>query len=190
MRTLKIIGIILFLSALNANSLSYADKFGSSISSDYMTQDTSSSLKNKPSIPQASSIPMATGIQQPVVPVTAQAASIPTAYLPKTPSEISTQIQPITSPADLKQLKISVPNYEKQYQDMMRKQEEKGKKKKKTLIESILFEIKQYGMLLVLLMVTLIVFYAVHKDKAPPPTPTETEKKADMKKKSIWDDEF
>jgi hypothetical protein len=172
-----------------------ADKFGTSFSGDSMTQDTASGFGNQPSIPQPPKItvlppspatpPMPALIT--TTPVTDPGASVP---LPST-SWVQ-NIKSLPSALDLKQLRIKTPEYEQRFQEMMRPGEEKAKAKKKTLFESILDEITRYGVYIVLGLVILTIFYALHKDKPPvaAPTAAQLQKAEDIKKKTIWDDEF
>lgn len=187
---LSLFFFLLFIGAATC----YADKFGSSFSRDYMTQDTASSLRNKPSIPQSPQVATVPSSQTtvPMPPVITAPLPSPGVSLPQPSTDWTGRITSLPGTTNLKQLKISIPEYEKRLQEMMRTQEEKAKAKKKSLLESILNEITRYGIYIVLGLVILIVLYALHKDKptvALPPV-AKPEDPEGAPKKSIWDDEF
>lgn len=179
-----ILGLAFFLCG---TAVASADKFGSGLTTDYATQDTSAALKkplvtqtvpSTPSIQQQTTIPSA-AIPAPGAGIPAPTATqVPSAFtaMPKTPSML-----------DMRKTDISVPNFEEQFRNLLKKQEEKILKKHKTFIESIINEVKNYGMYIVLALVILIVLYAIHKDKHEP---APSEKLAEPEKKSLWDDEF
>ncbi len=179
-----VLGLVFFFCGASVVS---ADKFGSGLSNDYMTQDASVNLKRQPM-----SVPAPTVTTSPVVqqqaPLATPTIAVPTVTLPASSTGATFPAAPST-PSIINTLKpkISVPNFEEQFRKLVRAQEEKLLKKKKTLIESITNEISNYGMLIVLALVILIVLYAIHKDKQTGPSQAE---KAEEGKKTLWDDEF
>ncbi|HAJ57292.1 MAG TPA: hypothetical protein DCL35_05930 [Candidatus Omnitrophica bacterium] len=187
--------LLLCLLFLYSGGLSaYADKFGGTFSTDYMTQDTKQNSKSITM--QATSIPK-TPVVQEVTTTTIPAAPLettvtsPAVFIPQSPQVGAAMPIPLPTTSDIKQIKITVPDYEKKLQAMMQAKEAQALKKKKSLIDSILEEITRYGMVIVLLLVILVIFYALRKDKttAPPQEPAKPEA-IEPAKKTIWDDEF
>jgi hypothetical protein len=187
---------ILFLSF--CATYSYADKFGSTLSADYISQDTDQRLKNIPV--QTPAVPKTPAIQQTTasMPAVLETQPIenpvfnPATSIPKTPSiSGASQVISLPSATDLRKVEITVPEYEKKFQEMMQAKEEQAHKKKRTLFESIFEELMRYGMLITLLLVLVVIFYALRKEKAPPAPPAST-KPQDIqpRKKTIWDDDF
>lgn len=170
------LGLVFFFCGASVVS---ADKFGSGLSSDYMTQDTSAGLKNQPM-----TVPSPVPAVQQQAPLATPSAAVPAMTMP---ASSFPAVSSAPSILNMQKPKISVPNFEEQFRKLVRAQEEKILKKKKTLIESITNEIANYGMLIVLALVILIVLYAIHKDKQAGHGPAE---KAEEGKKTLWDDEF
>lgn len=93
-----------------------------------------------------------------------------------------------SSALDLKKTKITVPDFEKRFRDLMQAEQIAKTQKKKNLFESILDEVSRYGYLMVLGLVVFIVIVTLRKEKtSPPPIGTASKEEAG---KNIWHEDF
>ncbi len=94
-----------------------------------------------------------------------------------------------------KPLEISVPSYEKEYQEMLEKQRiDQEARKKKKFTDALKEDIRRHGLLLLLGFVVLLIVYALRKERTPaksvreqeqPPAPPEP-----PSGKDIWHEDF
>ena len=189
----KTAAIVILLFILEVPSFLFAEKFQDSL--------TATSLKNNPPMAQTQ-IPSSTPLSQstsseispPVSLTTVSTTSIPATTIPETQSAVFEQQNlPSSSPIqknvlDAPKVKITVPSFEKQFQDQFLEQTAKTAKKKKKLFESIIDEVAHYGLYLVLIFVLLVVFYALRKDKQSPFSPSD--QKPPEEKQDIWHEDF
>lgn len=101
-------------------------------------------------------------------------------------------VQPYSSPKlpdyySYEAPKITVPDYEKKYQQIVKAAQEKAAKKKKKLLEALLEEIDKYGIFINILLIVVIMVYMVYKDRWKTSHPDEP---MDQQKKDIWHEEF
>lgn len=97
----------------------------------------------------------------------------------------------IISPSDFKKPRISQPQFEEDYRRWML-QEQNKRAQRKRLGESIMDEIKRYGLLILLGFVAILVLFALKKESAPLPPASGTggADNAAPDNKDIWKDEF
>ncbi|HQP91582.1 MAG TPA: hypothetical protein PLU24_02800 [Candidatus Omnitrophota bacterium] len=177
-----LLSVLLFPGAL------LAEKFSSI--SDYTIKDTTIKIPAGPST-------------QKIKTAVSSVSTIETSRIDNTPEEVpdissnQMKIAPlpkirqteVTSMFQSKNPKITVPTFEKQLNALLKEQEIKLKKKM-TLIESIMNEIKNYGLYIVLILVLLTILYAIHKDKPQESTHLAAKPEEDLTKKDLWHDEF
>jgi hypothetical protein len=214
----KILGCLVFILSFWLNMPGAAgDKFGSSVSTDYLTQETPQDFK-KTNQATSSSPPLTQTLPLPAnnlpVPVNnnpglnAQTTNPPVIQGPITSTNLPTIgpgapllsssptiPHPTKSIADIKKVNITVPDFEAKYKELFEMEQAKKNKKKKSLIDSILDEIVHYGILIILGLVVLVVIYTIKKDKdiTPqeplPEAPKNMEQKKEGKK-DIWEEDF
>lgn len=88
----------------------------------------------------------------------------------------------------MKKPKITVPDFEKKFREMMEAEQIAKTKKKKGLFESILDEVSRYGYLMVLGLVVVIMIVTLRKEKTPPAPIGSTSK--EEAEKNIWREDF
>jgi len=196
--------ILVFLLVSSMVVAAYGEKFSTSSTTDFLKQRASLDLNSQtrgpqvpilPSMPVADATPVAQINTAPPVNLPTNPAinapNLPETSLPSAPTpppmtslskpEIPTFQSNIPS---LEQTKISVPNFEKKWQEMLAKQAQQlAEKKKKTLWGSIVDEFMHYGIFLVLGLILLIVAYTVTKEQ-------KEEKPEGEPQKDIWHEDF
>ncbi len=200
-------GLVFFLLFSLAWSV-WGEKFGGSFSTDYMTQDSPKNLKTTISTPQpiapapdstlstsAKSEPALTTAQPPVDPLTSQQQTIMISPMPaqqQAAPELSTPAIGTTtlkSPYQVKMPRVTVPDYEKRFQESLQAEHRaRIAKKRQSLIDAILEEASKYGLFFVLGFVILVMLYAMRKE-GKQPLPPEREG-LDDERKDIWHEEF
>ncbi len=179
------------ISGLTFN-VTYAEKFESGFSNDLSTQDTNLKLKVQPSVIKQA--PPA--INQAILPITPhpkiEPISLESQRLPAQQTAWTDRIKTKLTLFVQGYNKVRAPTlYEKQLEKLLHPEEDVFIKKKKKFIESIMDEVSNYGMYIVLILVLLIILGVIHKDKEKAmERPIIVQKQGDIPKKNLWDEDF
>ena len=188
----------MFLCFTAAAPAAFAEKFQSSFSQDALTQSNQQDLKQQipsapamPANPTPASAPAA--MEETSVPKTPSAipASLPqmqtgtTPAIPQAQQNIQVPVTHEIGPMTMPQAKITVPDYEKRFNEMFLEQAKAAKKKKK-LIDAIMDEVTKYGFYMILAFVVLLTVYALRKEE--PGAPSGEKPPGEEDKKDIWKD--
>ncbi len=135
-------------------------------------------IKTTPTIPSAPRTPVFINTPSLTQNINSQAQTPPqTSYT----SQMSA-LDKLTKP------KITVPDFEQKYKDILKALEEKAAKKKKKLSETLLEEIDRYGIYINIVLILLIVIYVIYKErwKSSHPDGESTSEE----NKDIWHENF
>lgn len=191
------LGVFLLLFLAAAAPAVFAEKFQSSFSQDYLTQNNNQDLKQQmPSTTATPTTPTPVSAQPAIekipmsipAPVTAPTAQTPLATPTIIPLQKNMQAPVQKGFIDIVKPKITVPDYEKRYKEIFLAQAEKAAKKRKKLIESIMDEVTKYGIYLIFSFVILLILYVLRKEG--PAGPTAGKPPIEEDRKDIWKEDF